>query len=1115
MALRIIHRRYLCSRRVTVGLRRPRLLVLPITLVTLSVWLIIIFSTAAASAEVFPDTLFQLNDDASKVASGSRQQDPSNQSGDMPLAALPDTPTELVFGGLYTAVLPQLLTQLTQVTATTRAPPAMLTGYVSCAGRPIPGVTLRAEHLGTGRLYITISDEDGHYALPIAEAGTYAVRAELVGFAGDTLRVEISEGVNSIRLDLSLRIGSAASGTAAAQSASPQDTASESTTFGSAVSGASSGQLARQSNAGLPTESAREVVVVSGKPVQSSEPNDPFLLKSKSHRLLHGTLSYSGENSALNARPYALRDADTTEPDYASHYYSLSLTGPIAFSRAAARNAHTSLSVTYSGSRTASAFSQLAVVPTEQERNGDFSATTVGSGLSAGHPVQIFDPLTGQLFPQSRIPSDRISPVASALLQYFPLPNVAGPGPNYYRLGTNQGALNSFSLGITRAPSAERHDGAEPTGKHRLNWQMGYRTGASELLNVFPLLGGSSENSGWNTNFSHNFNKGPFTSSMRLQTTRSRSDVRSHVAENVAAALGIVGASDDPLDTAVPAIALSHYASLAGISPRLRADRSYEASESMSWTNGQHTLRWGGGFRRSEFDTRSSDGAQGAFVFTGYGTAAMANGSVVPGTGLDLADFLLGIPQRAAVRYFPGKFSFSANSWHAFLNHDWRITGRLSLNIGLRYENVSPFCEAHGRMADLDIAPNFAAVVPVTAGQNGPFSGYFPATIIRTNTNNLLPRVGLAVRVADGTVMRASYGVHYNPTLFPYLAQQLALQPPFSVSQTALGSPENTLNLVNALVAASADPVKNTFASKRDLRQPYAQVWLLELERELPRGVALSLSYTGTKGTHLDMLRAPNRTIDGLRLPDVAPFLWQSDEGSSILHAGSIRVEKSLGIGLWISSSYMFSRSIDNLPTAGGVPQDEQNLRAERALSDFEERHRWELSYSYELPLGQGKTWLRHGVGAALLGNWSWSGALRAVSGNPITPVVLADVSDVSRGTVGSLRPNLTGEPIQLSHPTLTEYFNPAAFALPEPGEYGNAGRNSIPGPGMLTVDMQAKKRFAFEGGHALELGIQATNALNRPQWTGIDAGVNSPSFGQVTAVAPMRRVQFNLRYSF
>src|SRR5262249_55223229 len=195
----------------------------------------------------------------------------------------------------------------------------------------------------------------------------------------------------------------------------------------------------------------------------------------------------------------------------------------------------------------------------------------------------------------NRIPSERMSPMASALLRYFPLPNLAGPGVNYYRVGTNEAAYNSFSMAITRAQSGPYPDGAQAAGKHRLGLQLGYRNGGSELLNVFPQLGGRSESSSWNTSFSHTYSKGTFTSSMRLQAGRSRSDVRSHIAENVAAALGIAGVSGDPFDTGVPAIALSSYGGLAGTSPRLRTDRTYEASENMTWTNGQHTLRWGGG----------------------------------------------------------------------------------------------------------------------------------------------------------------------------------------------------------------------------------------------------------------------------------------------------------------------------------------------------------------------------------------------------------------------------------------------------------------------------------------------------------------------------------------
>ncbi len=1014
---------------------------------------------------------------------------------------------------------PLVLAQLAapQLPASSVAAPVMITGYVSCWGTPLPGATLRAEQLGTGRTYVTVSDEGGRYSLEIPAAGTYIVRAELAGFSGESHQVDIGEGVSSTRVDVALRIGPAGTARPAGEAISQADTANEASASGRTASAVISGQPVRQSGGGLPAESPREVVIVSGKPAQSTENKDPspFLPGGKRGGLMHGSFSYTGANSALDARPYALREAEIAKPDYASHNYSASLTGPIAFSRAAARNARTSFSFTYSGSRTGSAFSEWAVVPTEQERNGDFSATTATSGPRAGNPVQIFDPLTGQPFPQNRIPLERISPVASALLRYVPLPHLAGPGQNYYRVGTNQLASSSFSLAVMRVPSGLHHNGVQAAGKHRFRWQLAYRTRGGELLNLFPQLGGRSESSAWNTSFSHTFSKGFFSSSMHLEASRSRTDVRSHIAENVAAGLGIAGVSADPFDTGVPAIALSRYHGLSGSSPRHGADRNYGVSENMTWTSGQHTLRWGGGFRRTEFDTRSSDNAQGAFVFTGYATAAMSDGSIVPGAGWDFADFLLGLPQRAAVQYFPGRFSFAANSWHAFVNHDWRIAGRLSLNLGLRFEYVAPYHEAEGRMANLDAAPGFAEVAPVIAGQVGPFTGYFPSTIVRPDSNNLAPRIGLAWRIAEGAVLRASYGVHYNGTGYRELAQKLALQAPFAVSQTALASGEQVLTLVDALSAASADRVKNTFATKRDLRQGYAQVWLLELERQLPGGLALSLSYTGTKGTHLDMLRAPNRTIAGLRLADVAPVLWQSDEGASILHAGNVRLVKSFGRGISLSTSYMFSRSIDNLPMAGGVPQDEQNLRAERALSDFDERHRWELSYSYELPLGKNKPWLQRGIGATLLGNWTWTSTLRAASGNPITPVVAGDIGDVSRGTNGSLRPNLTGLPIQFAHPTVTAYFNPAAFAVPVPGQYGNAGRNIIRAPGMLVVDMEARKHFAFEGRQALDLGIQARNALNQPQWSAIDAGLNSPSFGQVTDVAPMRRVQLMMRYSF
>ena len=264
------------------------------------------------------------------------------------------------------------------------------------------------------------------------------------------------------------------------------------------------------------------------------------------------------------------------------------------------------------------------------------------------------------------------------------------------------------------------------------------------------------------------------------------------------------------------------------------------------------------------------------------------------------------------------------------------------------------------------------------------------------------------------------------------------------------------------------------------------------------------------------MLRAPNRTATGLLLPDVAPFLWDTAEGSSILHAGSLRVEKRLDHGLSVDASYMFSRSIDDVPALADdtpVAQDELNLKAERSLSAFDQRHRLTVDYAYELPFGRGMG--TSSVGNRVFGDWSLTGTIRYGSGYPLTPHVLGDFTDVNRGGYGALRPDVTGRPVELPQPTVERFFNTSAFKLPPPESYGNAGRNSIIGPAIFTMDAAVQKSFQLREGHTLQFRAQASNLLNTPEFTQIDTNLRSLSYGQITGVGSMRVIQLMLRYGF
>jgi len=248
--------------------------------------------------------------------------------------------------------------------------------------------------------------------------------------------------------------------------------------------------------------------------------------------------------------------------------------------------------------------------------------------------------------------------------------------------------------------------------------------------------------------------------------------------------------------------------------------------------------------------------------------------------------------------------------------------------------------------------------------------------------------------------------------------------------------------------------------------------------------------------------------------------LWQTSEGTSTLHAMSVRVRKNQTRGLSGTASYTWAKSIDNASSIGGggqvVAQNDRDLEAERGLSSFDRRHQFESTLSIELPFGANRRWLHDGgPWAAMLAEWSLAASFTAQSGTPFTARVLAAASDVARGTNGTLRANYVGGQVALDSPTLLRFFDTSAFAVPPPGRFGDAGRNTIIGPGDTQLNASLGRDVRLTGTQVLSLRLEATNVLNVVRFGAIDTAVNSPTFGQVISIRPMRTLQFNARYRF
>jgi hypothetical protein len=435
---------------------------------------------------------------------------------------------------------------------------------------------------------------------------------------------------------------------------------------------------------------------------------------------------------------------------------------------------------------------------------------------------------------------------------------------------------------------------------------------------------------------------------------------------------------------------------------------------------------------------------------------------------------------------------------------------------------VSPYYEANNHLVNLDVNADFTAAAPVVAGGEGLFTGATPASLVQADRNNVAPRLGLAWRAAPGTTIRTGYGVNYNLGAYGAIAQRLAAQPPFAVTSTSLGTTVAPLLIVDPFARVDSSTTTNSYGIDRNFDLGVAQIWNVDLQRDLPRNLTVNLGYTGTRGSNLDMQRAPNRNPDGsLRIDGVQPFLWESSEGRSTLHSFSVRARKRLSRGVSFGGAYTLSRAYDNASSFGSggggtVAQNDQDLAAEWGRSSFERRHAASVDYTIELPWGPGRPWLNDtGLLAQVFGGWSWSGNLALQSGAPFTARVTGSFIDVGSGVNGTLRANYDGSDISIGDPTSLRFFNTDAFSIPLAGSYGNAPRNLIVGPGSHNLNMSLSKNVSFNRARGVTIRVQANNVLNDVQFAAIDTVVNSPTFGQVTSVRPMRSVQLQLRFRF
>ncbi len=827
-------------------------------------------------------------------------------------------------------------------------------------------------------------------------------------------------------------------------------------------------------------------------------------------------------NSVWDARPYALNG--TSKPQISSYNetFNGSIMGPLIIPHVLDLGSSTFLFANYRYGHSVSAVDDFSTVPTLEERSGNFCDRNVSlynpfsstSGARAAlDPNNANDPNSCQI--PSSLMTSPASLAAQGLLKYMPEPNLAGFVNNFQFRTTNPSTDNGASIRVMHSLSS------------RFSMSAGYNLMASSgiSLTAYPAIAGNSHTRNQNVSLAFVQSWSPHlvnVDSLNFNRSRMQSLSDNSYVNNVAAALGITGVdTTDAINYGIPNIGFTNFGGLNDPIPSLTRNQTWRFDDSVTYSLTKHNWSFGGEVRRIDWNTNSDRYPRGVFTFNGSMTQQLTSaGAPVAGTGIDFADFLLGLPAATQVNYGNAAHYFRGWGYAAYAQDDWHALTRFTLEYGVRYDYVAPPIELYNTIANLAVTPDFSQAVLVLPGQAG-----FPRSLVHGHPNDWSPRLGFAWQPfhQDPLIVRGGYSIFYNESIYQQLDYQMANQPPFASLQSFLTSPENILTLTNGFPAALQVANPNTYAVDPNYRPGYAQIWDLAVERQLKGGLMIDVYYTGTKGNHLDLELAPHSLPPGSTAPASATtsYLYDTSGASSMYHALHVMVRKRPSRGLMVTGDYTFGKSIDDASTfssgGGTVVQNDADIAAEYGLSNFDVRQQFRGFSFYQLPFGPRQRWARGGWTERLFGNFRLNGIATYSTGRPFTAQVAgATTNNTAVGANFSLRADQIASGCG-GPGTPQEFFPAAAFAVPAAGVYGNAARNTICGPGTFSINMGLNRSFVFgsDQQRSMDLRWEVTNLTNHPNWAGLGTAVNSATFGRVTSVGGMRSMNLNVRFSF
>ncbi|MBI4889113.1 MAG: TonB-dependent receptor [Acidobacteria bacterium] len=1067
---------------------------------------------------------------------------------------------------------------------------ARITGTVKdSSGALVVGATITATHIATGSQQTMQTDQTGHYLSVPLRLGEYRVEAEMQGFKHAVLGGIVLEVQMTARVDFSLEVGRVTdsvtvtadepllatteasqgqvidnrrmvdmplNGRNYAQLALLSAGAVE--VIGGRFGGFSaSGQRADENNYMLDgIDNNNNQIAGQGSQAEAVRPSVDAIqefkistnaysaeygrgaggvvnvsLKSGSNDL-HGTVFEFLRNEALDARNF-FSPGTSPKPPFKRNQFGFSLGGPI-------RKNRTFVFGDYEGTRIRESRVANNTIPTARQVTGDFSDL-----LSVNRVI--FDPNTYDATAGTRlpfagnvIPANRIDPVARKAMAWYPQPQNGNLTQNFLYTPPKNSNVDRWDA------RADHIFSSSDSVYFRFSYQ---RNLVPDSLNLpAPAMGISGDNERRKTDdgrnlalvWNHLFRPTLITST-RIGWNRLFTQWVSPLSTNMNAEIGLRGVEQVMPGAGSFNITGVTGLGLSGSTPNLIDSQTRQLVSDTTWVKGAHSVKAGVNFMFLQSYLSNPQQGFGTFSFNGNFTRN-PRGNV---GGYGAADFLLGIPVNSTVST-NSYMNLRAPFYHFYLQDDWRVTARLTLNIGLRYELNLPWIEKDNLMANFDIDTNPANPLFRVAGG----SSRTERATVTTDKTNVAPRFGFAYQLSQRTVLRGGYGIFIANREPTGGTQFMENNPPFSIySSFSTDSIKPVILLKDGVPAGALTPERASnlvFSSfQHDAAMPFSQQWNFNLQRQLARSIVWEVGYYAAKTNHLIYdwnanyaLPGPGNVNSRRRFKTtifpgtntvIGPLssMYRHDYfGNSLFHSMQTRLDKRFSSGVSLLVAYTFSKTIGDSSGASGsgnapgtglstsAIQNPLNRRLERSLDNQNMKHRLVASYLFELPFGPGKKWGSdwNPVSSAALGGWTIGGITTMTSGLPMSLTTTGDAANT--GDVN--RPDVVGDPsLSRSERSVARFFNTAAFAANKAYTYGNAGRNILDQPGLVNFDFAAFKEFRIKEAVSAQFRFEAFNLFNTPAFGAPNTQVGNLNFGRITTAGRQRNLQLGLKFVF